>query len=218
MRKENRGAAGSIGQEIRHGAVNAGTAEEKMRSFVSVIMLLLLLTTTVLGQTGDKVKEQKRYLYTWTDEQGNLHATDDLGNVPAKYLDQVQRTVQGPHGQQAGAPAPGPSVSAPEPEGGGDDGARKAEWMQRVSDAKARLAGAHKRYQQLQDERAELFRLWGSPALAPIANRERAAAIDQELPEVQKQIDAAQYELSVTIPEEARRAGIPPGWLRDAGL
>ena len=31
----------------------------------------------------------------------------------------------------------------------------------------------------------------------------------------QKRIDEARNMLNVVIPEEARKAGIPPGWLRD---
>jgi hypothetical protein len=51
--------------------------------------------------------------------------------------------------------------------------------------------------------------------MAPIANRQRAEQIDKALPEVQKEIDRARREIDVVIPEEARKAGIPPGWLRE---
>jgi hypothetical protein len=33
--------------------------------------------------------------------------------------------------------------------------------------------------------------------------------------EVQKQIDEARNMVDVVIPEEARKAGVPPGWLRE---
>jgi hypothetical protein len=32
---------------------------------------------------------------------------------------------------------------------------------------------------------------------------------------VQSEIDAARNDLDVVIPEEARKAGVPPGWLRE---
>jgi hypothetical protein len=55
----------------------------------------------------------------------------------------------------------------------------------------------------------------GGPAYGPIENKVKAAQIEQQMKEVQKQIDEARNMLDVVIPDEARKAGVPPGVLRE---
>ncbi len=55
----------------------------------------------------------------------------------------------------------------------------------------------------------------GGPAYGPIENKVKAEQVAQEMKEVQKQIDEARNMLDVVIPEDARKAGVPPGWLRE---
>jgi len=49
----------------------------------SLIMIARLLFSSVLA-FGQEV-------YQWVDEKGTVHFTDDLGLVPEKYRDQVQK-------------------------------------------------------------------------------------------------------------------------------
>ena len=39
--------------------------------------------------------------------------------------------------------------------------------------------------------------------------------LDGDLARARNEADKARNEVEVTIPDEARRAGIPPGWLRE---
>ena len=159
----------------------------------------------------DEADKHKPRLYTWTDEKGRMNITDDIGKVPEKYRGSVQVMDQTPGGDEGAVQQPAePMTPAPAP----DDETAKEEWKARIKEWEQKLAGAQERKRSLQRERDELFRAWGSPALAPIANRQRAEAIDTEVQEVQKEIDEATHMLDEVIPEEARKAGVPPGWLR----
>jgi hypothetical protein len=183
------------------------------RTPVSAAILLCIGMALLAHQTfGADEDKNKPKLYTWTDDQGHTNITDDIGKVPEKYRGSVGVMEQTPGKGKAGTgpkpPEPQPS-SAPE-----DEAAAKAEWQDKIRSWEEKLSAAQDRKRKLEEERAGLFRAWGSPALAPIANRQRAEAIDAELLDVQREINEAKNMLDVVIPEEARKAGVPPGWLR----
>jgi hypothetical protein len=82
----------------------------------------------------------------------------------------------------------------------------RATWEQAVRDARAALAAAQERhaaadraYRQMRHH----HRGRGEKKAEILAEREAAA---QELAEAQERLEA--------LPEEARRAGVPPGWLQ----
>ncbi len=192
----------------------------KIRTIIIVVLSLLIAIAWAAAQT-DEQKEDKnrRYLYEWTDDRGNVHVTDDFGDVPEKYRDKVRKRVEM-------APKPGPGQGrevqeetvpplSQESEQGSDEASKKAEWQQRLRDWKGRLAEAEKRYADLEQERNELLRRWGTPAYAPPGDRIKAQQIEQEMEQVKKEIDEARNMIDVVIPDEARKAGIPPGWLRE---
>ena len=192
-----------------------------MRYGIAVLGILFISMSAVLPEQvfADEKEEKKQYLYQWTDEKGNMHIVNDLGSVPEQHRSGARRleTPKERTGEYTGrtgqtqreqyAPAP----SSP----GVDDAAGRARWQKKLGAAKQRLARAEERYRSLEEEKGTLFRAWGSPALAPIANRMRAEEIDKELKEVQKEIDEARNMIDEVIPEQARKAGVPPGWLRD---
>ena len=43
----------------------------------------------------------------------------------------------------------------------------------------------------------------------------KAQKIEEEMQQVQREIDSARNEVENVIPEQARKAGVPPGWLRE---
>jgi chromosome segregation ATPase len=88
-------------------------------------------------------------------------------------------------------------------------------WQRRVGAAKQRLAAAEQHYRELENRRTTLLGQWGTPAYAPPEARSEAERLAQEMRSVQKEIDDARNEVEVAIPEEARKAGVPPGWLRE---
>ncbi len=183
--------------------------------------MLMSFALTVHAQTGQQAptedKELKKsFLYQWTDSKGVVHITDGLGKVPKKYRDKAIKLRQPTEEdidqgqnkpQESGYPSEAASEAA--------DAAAKAAWQQRMRDARERLADSEKRYQELVGRRDELIRSWGGPASGRLDERIEADKVEQEMKDVQKEIDDARKDINVDIPEQARKAGIPPGWLRE---
>jgi Fe-S cluster biosynthesis and repair protein YggX len=167
------------------------------------------------GQTEDKEKI-KSFLYQWTDEKGTVHITDGLDKVPKVYRDKAVKLTQPKtedvdQNQQVQQQSGYPSESGSE----AVDASGKAAWQQRMRGARQRLEAAEKRYQELDQRRNELLQSWGGPASGRLDTRTEADSVEQEMRGVQREIDAARNDLNVVIPDEARKEGIPPGWLRE---
>jgi DNA repair exonuclease SbcCD ATPase subunit len=188
----------------------------EMRYLISFLGILLL-ATSLWAQTAGTIEEDERkkpYLYEWTDEKGVGHITDTLGNVPEKYRSRARRVEIRKEKEQPGAL---PALTAtPQDQGAPiDDEARKAEWRRKIKDWKSRLAESEKRHQELEEERNALIRPWGTLALASPDARAKVGKVEEEMKAVQKQINEARNMINVVIPEEARKADVPPGWLRE---
>ncbi|OGW29409.1 MAG: hypothetical protein A2X56_04650 [Nitrospirae bacterium GWC2_57_13] len=184
-----------------------------MRYAAAVLCLLMGLSIAVQGLAQDDA-EKKHFFYQWTDEKGVVHITDGLGKVPEKHRSKARQLETTKPGEEDAEPA-APSFYPPAPQPEVDEEALKDEWRSRITEWRERLAEATERRDRLQKERDGLFAAWGSSALAPIAARQRAEEIDRDLERARKEIDEAQRMLTVVIPDEARRAGVPPGWLRE---
>ncbi len=184
-----------------------------MRVSAAVAVVLVAVFIGVAHAQSDG-QQPAAYLYQWIDDQGSVHITDSLGNIPEKYRPTATRMKDTSAPQE---PNTGQPQAAPVPSPGNGNGAQpdKAQWQHRMKDAKNRLADAESRYRSLQQQRADLFAAWGSPAEAPLANRQQADQIDQQMQEVQQEIEKARNMIDNVIPEEARKAGVPPGWLRE---
>jgi DNA repair exonuclease SbcCD ATPase subunit len=193
-------------------------------------MLLMVSTMTAFAQTDQQAQTEnagdaqdtedkelkKSYLYQWTDDKGVVHIADGLGKVPKQYRDKAVKLQQpkkeGPdQGQQVQEEPPSRDYSDEEER----EEDRKIEWQQRMRAARQRLAGAESRYQELDQRRKELLQSWGGPASGHLADRIEADRIEQEMKDAQQEIDKARKDIDVVIPDEARKAGIPPGWLRE---
>ncbi len=185
---------------------------------LAVISLLLMSVSPPLSAISaqEKDKEQKKsYLYEWTDDKGTVHITDGLGKVPERYrtkariLETLEKEDNGGDRNAAGG-----TVTPTGPPKVGDEELGAA-WRDKISEWKDTLADAEKRYRELAQERRSLFERYAVPAYAPAGVRLRAEQIDEKLKEIQKEIDEARNMIDVVIPEEARKAGVPPGWLKE---
>ncbi len=191
-----------------------------MKRYPVIVFLLSVLIAAGSGvaqtATGQEDKEKtQHYLYEWMDDNGTVHISDDLGDVPEKYRRQVRKRLEQPAKEETGRQEQVAPQPAQQPEEGADQEARKEEWQQRIRDWKERLADAEKRYKALEDERSRIIMMGGVTTYAPPAYRTRAAELEEEMKQVQKEIDEARNMINVVIPEEAHKAGIPPGWLRE---
>jgi len=192
-----------------------------MRRMLFLILVLTGFAVTVFAQadpqeqTEDK-ELQKSYLYQWTDDKGIVHITDGLGKVPKQYRDKAIKLTQSKkegadQGQQVQQEPVYPSGAESE----AANAVVKGEWQQRMRAAKQRLADLEKRYQELDQRRNELLRSWGADAFGRRTERIEAEKIEQQMKDVQREIDQARHDIDVVIPDEARKGGIPPGWLRE---
>ena len=190
-----------------------------MRYLISFIGILLLATSlwAQAAGTNEEDERKKSYLYEWTDEKGTAHITDTLGNVPEKYRSRARRMETPKKKEQPDDAAKQPEISTTPQEQGApiDDEERKAEWRRRIGEWKSRLAESEKRHQELEEERNALIRPWGTFALASPDTKVKVGKVEEEMKAVQKQMDEARNMINVVIPDEARKAGVPPGWLRE---
>ncbi|HSQ77658.1 MAG TPA: hypothetical protein VLN91_02090 [Nitrospirota bacterium] len=189
---------------------------------IAIAIVLMIFVPAAVAQTGDQAGNmdvKKHYLYEWTDSKGGVHITDDLGEVPERYRAKSRKIEIpkgeeiGPEQQVQGATGPPSGVAAEEKEA-----ASKAAWQKRLRNWNARLADAQKRYQDLDQRRLDALTKWGGLAAAAsghLEGRAEADRIRQEMNSVQVEIDEAKNMVENVIPEEARKAGIPPGWLRE---
>ena len=192
-----------------------------MRRMLLVILVLTGFAMTVFAQsdpqaqTQDK-EHQNNYLYQWTDDRGTVHIADGLGKVPKQYREKAIKLKQPKkedidQDQEVQQESTFPSGAESE----AADALVKREWQLRMREAKQRLDAAEKRYHELDQRRNELLRSWGGPASGRLVDSTEVEKIEQEIKDVQREIDKARNDVDVVIPEQARKAGIPPGWLRE---
>ena len=93
----------------------------------------------------------------------------------------------------------------------GRDHAKKA-WKARMQQARAKLDRLLARFEQVQTEYLSIA-IRPMHTLLPGQAKKRDDA-KKELARLEVEIDAAIVEVEETIPEQARREGVPPGWLR----
>jgi hypothetical protein len=94
-------------------------------------------------------------------------------------------------------------------------GARAAgrdQWRKRISDARQKLDATLASFRAKQDE-ASAISIKPSYSWLP-GEGEKLEQLKKELDVLEKQIDGLIDEIDNRIPEEARKAGIPPGYLR----
>ena len=163
-----------------------------------------------LGEVAKKEQERRKS----TPESGKVYTNKDLpksGQKPAE-------------GAQA-APNPAePSSAIPEGEAGAEKGDKagaaaakgsEAEWRKRMADARDNMRRQEMFAQALQTRVNALTQDMlsrGDPAQKARIGAERKDAMN-ELARVRQEIEASKKAIA-DIEEEARKAGVPPGWLR----
>lgn len=91
--------------------------------------------------------------------------------------------------------------------------AQKARWKRKIGDARAELKARLAEFEKVQEEWAALA-IKVDYAQFP-GQRQRQQELRERLDALEPQIDALIHRIEVEIPAQARRAGIPPGWLRN---
>lgn len=89
---------------------------------------------------------------------------------------------------------------------------QKAYWKERVADARKRLDEALAAFHTAQEEWRQAALRNNGYALPGAMKRQMEA--HERVEKAEAEVDAANEDLTVTIPAEARKAGVPPGWVR----
>jgi uncharacterized protein (DUF3084 family) len=181
--------------------------------WVLLAAVLWAFAFPAVAQTGgqaDETEEEQKFIFEWTDDQGVGHITDRPEMVPKQYRPGARRieavSGQDPAQNRFGRPA------AAEQE---QEAREEAAWRGRMRAAKQALTDAQQRYRELEEKRNELLMSWGGVASGRLDAREEAERVSLEMKKVQDEIDKARSRIEVEIPEQARKAGVPPGWLRE---
>jgi len=89
---------------------------------------------------------------------------------------------------------------------------RKAQWQKRVADAKADVRRLYAEFKKTR-ESYDNIAVRANFALFPGQAKEKDK-LRKRLDELEKELDSALDEVNNKIPNEARKAGVPPGWIR----
>jgi hypothetical protein len=165
-------------------------------------------------------------IYEWVDAQGRTRYTTDLHQVPPSQrpdaeaaaasrptLIRTREPSRAPAARRPG-PATGPAARAPAADGPGEtvQGRDEAAWRaehRRYRDRVARLESLRARLEALGADTAP------GPRRAAVSRRNQARYEDRHAAWQQtgRDLEAARLQLE-RFEEKARRAGVPPGWLR----
>jgi len=188
-----------------------------IKTIIAFLFLVLAFPVLAPAQTEpapEKKTVPDRFVYEWTDDKGVIHLTEDPGKIPQKYKNK-SRTKKEVSREETPGGAVNPAPQLPASDHESELQQRRDEWRERSLDWKDKLKRSEQEQQSLQQRRDSLITKWGSPAVAPIAVREEVGRIDQDLQRTQSEIDEARHMLDVVLPDDARKAGVPPGWLRE---
>jgi Domain of unknown function (DUF4124) len=171
-------------------------------------------------------------MYKWTDQQGTVHFTDNVSQIPPAYRAKAQMLETSPPSQPSAAATPSqesakppPAVSAPAetppPAPPQDRLGRGPDYWQSL----AKGWSTQLRQGMLKRDRLQLL----YDGLRAVADNTRdvwergrleaqVAQLQQSIAEVDKRIQEAQEMLQTTLPAEALRLGADPDWLKEAGV
>jgi len=179
-----------------------------LRFFSNTAIASSLVVLLVFAAVPSSLAETFR----WTDKDGNVGYADSLQKIPPQYRESAKRVDKdspggsSTKGLQIVPSPPQSNVGAPSV----STGESYAVWRDRMREARAELEqlrsqreSAQKDYELLRGE--GYGKIFADPE-ADIKHRARLAELDE-------QISQKEYELTTTIPDDARKAGIPPGVL-----
>ena len=149
--------------------------------------------------------------YQWTDKDGTVGFTDSLEKVPPQYRQSAKRLEETKESTKSFQKVPTPpSRNNMMPSAPTDQGDPSAVLRQRMTAARAELEELKKQRQGVQKEydtlRAEFY-------VRSFADPEKDAKLRAKLAELDEKIKKKENDINTAIPDEARRAGVPPGAL-----
>jgi hypothetical protein len=183
-----------------------------------VIAALLLFASAALGQE----------VYRWVDEQGTIHFTDDMGQVPEKYRDQVQKK-EPPKEPPITQPAPPQPLAPPQGMEAGKEfkptprqkdilGRGEEWWRAKVNEWNEKLNFAQRNYEKTYSEwkskEQELEASKFKPDSVKRKYKAEAKALEEKTKDWEKQVNEAKNMLENVLPKQAQDYQANPEWLK----
>jgi len=184
---------------------------------------LILLTVLLIMPISSTYAE----IYSWTDRGGISHYSDDISKVPTEYQDQA-RAKKIPDSQEPameqGGNQPGPDSTPKykkekkaakkgsyDPEDTDSSGRGEAYWHNRAESLRQRLKDLQEEYESLSSQEKECesksYNAYGK-------KRMDCTSYQRYKERTNITIERTRRQLEVDLPDEARKAGAYPGWLR----
>jgi hypothetical protein len=182
-------------------------------------------------------------VYRWVDEQGTVHFTDDLGQVPEKYRDKVQKkeppkeppTTQPIPPQsappQSAPPQPAPPQPLAPPTGMGVEkgsgatprqkdilGRGEEWWRAKVNEWNEKLKTAQRNYENTYSEWKSKENELESSKFKPDSVKRKLKAeikdLEEKTKDWEKQMNEAKDMLENVLPKQAQDYQANPEWLK----
>jgi Domain of unknown function (DUF4124) len=176
-----------------------------MRYFLAILISFLLFAPSI----------SKAAVYRWQDEKGNVGFTDNPENIPDKYRDSAtlfDGTSLPTKPDENTSQSTSPSTGSSEDLNAVDDNGHDEQWW------RERIQELHHRKELLLAEKERLtnkINPLGNLGLGSIETNREAKEIKERLEQINSEIETIENDLNVLLPEEARKANAPPGWLRE---
>jgi hypothetical protein len=184
---------------------------------------LLILATLAFGQE----------VYRWVDEQGTVHFTDDLGQVPEKYRDKIQKKeppkeppITQPSPPQPTPPQPLAPPTGMEVEKGSGATPRQKDilgrgeewWRAKVNEWNEKLKTAQRNYENTYSEWKSKENELESSKFKPDSVKRKLKAeiknLEEKTKDWEKQMNEAKDMLENVLPKQAQDYQANPEWLK----
>jgi hypothetical protein len=185
------------------------TVRPAVRMLTGVALAVALAATASAQTLGDLAKKEEARRKA-IKSSGKVLTGDSIRSVPAPAP-----SVTAPSPPPAGAPGGTASAATEKPKPEVDRKAQELAWRQRIQAARDALQRSQTFAEALQSRINGLtadFTSRDDPAQRAVVANDRQKAL-AELDRVKNDV-AQQTKAIADIQEEARRAGVPPGWLR----
>jgi hypothetical protein len=172
-------------------------------------------------------------VYRWVDEQGTIHFTDDLGQVPEKYRDKIQKKeppkeppITQPIPPQTAPPQPLAPPTGMEVEKGSGATPRQKDilgrgeewWRAKVNEWNEKLKTAQRNYENTYSEWKSKENELESSKFKPDSVKRKLKAeirdLEEKTKDWEKQMDEAKNMLENILPKQAQDYQANPEWLK----
>jgi hypothetical protein len=169
-------------------------------------------------------------VYKWVDEKGTVHFTDDLGEVPEKYREQIQKKTppKEPIPSQPTSPPPIKSPKSMEPEKEAESapgsvqkdilGRGEEWWRAKVNEWNEKLKSSQRNYENAYSEWKSKENELETSKFKPDSVKRKLKAeiktLEEKTRDLEKQMEEAKNMLENVLPKQAQDYRANPEWLK----